>query len=291
MAERAGDVAFINRPIQVGGLAAANDINVVLHVAVAAFEFFDDFSVAVLRGRVEIAWNNHLATFTFNDDTDGRAVIFVHRGGGGIGGVRAVHFGRVHVAGVARLRRQAAHFKNQRRSFVIVDDDLRVGRLAVILVTDASADAERVTRQSGLTEKPARDIHLVNALVADVAVAVSPEPMPFVMHRAVLFGIAPRGQYRRGAAPHIVVDGGRNRLRAGGLADAVAPFVAQPARRDDLAEISGAHPGDGFLHTFAGTDLRAGLNDAVVFLRGGGELASFPDVMRNGFPNVNIFAR
>jgi len=59
-------------------------------------------------------------------------------------------------------------------ALVIVENDLRVGRLAIVIVTDASAEADDARRQLGLTEDPTGDVHLVDALVAEVAVAGIP---------------------------------------------------------------------------------------------------------------------
>ena len=118
----------------------------------------------------------------------------------------------------------------------------------------------------GLAEEPAGDVHLVDALVADVAVAVEVDPVPVVVDRAVLRVVAMRRHERRGAGPEVVVDRRRDRLRAGRLADAVAALVAEAARRGDLAEVARLHPLHRLAQPLAGADLRAGLHDAVVLL-------------------------
>src|SRR6185369_1526997 len=78
----------------------------------------------------------------------------------------------------SRLLRQTAHLEDQRCGGVVVDDDLCVRRVAVVDVAETSADAERVARQSRLTEEPPSDVHLVDALIAHVAVAVQIDPVP-----------------------------------------------------------------------------------------------------------------
>src|SRR5207302_4177187 len=131
---------------------------------------------------------------------------------------------------------------------------------------EAAADAERVARQPGLTEEPARDIHLMDALIAHVAVAVQIDPVRVALDRAVLRVVALRRHEWRRSRPEIVVHRRRDRLRAGRLADAVAPLVAEATSRGDLADVSRLDPLHGLTQPFARTDLRAGLDDPVVLL-------------------------
>ena len=84
-------------------------------------------------------------------------------------------------------------------------------------------------------ETPAALVDLVNPLVADVAVARVPEPVPVVVE-----AILGERAHRRRAGPEVVVDAGRHRLDRR-LADGVAPLVAEPARHVDLAELAFAH--------------------------------------------------
>src|SRR5262249_18524348 len=78
-------------------------------------------------------------------------------------------------------RRQTADLEDQLAVAIVEDANLRVRRLAVVDVTEATADAEDALRQFGLAEAPAGLVHLVNALVAEVAVAVVPDPVPVVV--------------------------------------------------------------------------------------------------------------
>ena len=66
--------------------------------------------------------------------------------------------------------------------------DLGVGRLALVVVAEPAAEAEHglgegraAGRRARSRDQPAGDVHLVDALVADVAVAEVPEPVPVVM--------------------------------------------------------------------------------------------------------------
>ena len=166
-----------------------------------------------------------------------------------------------------------------------MENDLGVGRGAVVVVAEPAADAEDTAGESGFAEEPAGEVHLVDALVADVAVAGGPDPVPIVVE---VFA-AERVFWGR-TTPDIVIDGGRDGLGAGGLADARAAFVAKAASEDDFTEVTILKPLTGLLDAGVGADLDAGLDDAVIFAGGLDELATFPDVVGDGFLDVNIFA-
>ena len=137
----------------------------------------------------------------------------------------------------------------------------------------------RVARQSRLAEEPARDVHLVDALVADVAVAVQVDPVPVVVD-GPFFGLSMRRHERRGAAPEVVVHRRGDRLRAGRLADAVAALVAEAARRGDLAEVARLDPLHGLAQPLAASGsacrpARPCCTSCAAF----DELAAFPHVV------------
>src|SRR5207247_2452046 len=118
------------------------------------------------------------------------------------------------------LLRKSSHLEKERRFGVVVENELRVGRLAVVFVAEPAPGAEHARRQGVFAEKPAGDIHLMNALVAEVAVAVVPDPMPVVMK-----SLSADRRHRRRAAPEIVIDVRRRRLRSVHFADAGAALV------------------------------------------------------------------
>ena len=94
-----------------------------------------------------------------------------------------------------------------------------VGRLLVVVEHEVAADGGRL---HGIlhAQSPARHVHLVDALVAQVAVAVIPEPVPVVVeavHGELALG--------RRTGPQVVVHPGRN-LRNRRAADGVAPLEA-----------------------------------------------------------------
>src|SRR5262249_18355045 len=78
-------------------------------------------------------------------------------------------------------RRQAADFEHDFPVTIIERGELRVGRLLVVLVDILAARGDYCLGHSGFTQTPARDIHLMHALIADVAIAGVPEPMPVVL--------------------------------------------------------------------------------------------------------------
>src|SRR5438045_1556099 len=87
------------------------------------------------------------------------------------------------LAAVVTLGWQAADLEDELRLAVVEEGQLRVGGLALIGVTESAAEAEDALGQRGAGDHPAGLVHLVDALVADVAVAEIPEPMPIIMHQ------------------------------------------------------------------------------------------------------------
>ena len=114
-------------------------------------------------------------------------------------------------------------------------DDLRVGRLALVVIAEAAAQAEDGLGEGGARamtgtrrrDQPAGFVHLVDALVADVAVAEIPEPVPVVMDQVGvirLLGCGPE--------PDVEIElcrGARVRLDADAVARLVAQSRAKPA--------------------------------------------------------------
>src|SRR4029077_3114171 len=94
----------------------------------------------------------------------------------------------------------------------------------------------------------------------------------------------------RRPGPEVIVDAAWNRLR-GCMPDRVTPLKAQPAREIDLAnDLSIVKPLDGFLNGGRRADLRAMLNNAIVFLSSAHELAAFPKIVRAWLFDVYVFA-
>src|ERR1700704_5619988 len=89
-------------------------------------------------------------------------------------------------------------------------------------------------------QAPACGIDLVNALIAQVAIAVVPHPMPVVMKPV-------GGEFvlRRRPLPEIVVDTGGDRLRGLG-ANGVAALEAEAASHVDVTDQTFTDFPDGF---------------------------------------------
>ena len=163
-------------------------------------------------------------------------------------------------------------------------DDLGVGGFAIVVITQTSPEAEHFRGEGRLIEEPPADIHLMDALVAEVAIAGAPDPMPVVVQLA-----AAQGVFFGGAAPEIVVHIGRQGLGSAGFAYAGAALIAEPPRYGDLSQIALRYPFHGFGYTLAAAAaLGAGLHDALVLAGCLDELASFPNVMRHWLFQIHI---
>src|SRR5262249_38684339 len=133
-------------------------------------------------------------------------------------------------------------------------------------------------------ESPPRHIDLMDSLVAEIAASGVPEPAPVVVKPV------PRERLqRRGAGPQVVVHAVRHRFDRRPSARAAMPETPS-AREVDLTERARAYLSDRFDHRRRRTALRSVLDDAAVLLRGQDELAPFPQIMRAGFLDVDVFA-
>src|SRR5262245_57334714 len=125
----------------------------------------------------------------------------------------------------------------------------------------------------------------MHALVAEVAVASGPHPVPIVMqlfpHQRAL---------GRGAAPEIVINVSGNGCGRADFADARPCLVAKASGANNLAQVPLARPLNGLLDSATGTGLRAGLHDAVVFPRRGYELPPLPNVVGDRLLHIDILA-
>src|SRR5262249_2606178 len=181
------------------------------------------------------------------------------------------------------LGRQATYLEDQFAVAVVEDTKLRVGRLAVVDVAEATAEAENALAQLLLPQAPAGNIHLMNALVAQVAVAVVPLPMPVVVET-----LAEHGTVRGRAAPQVVVDRLRDRLRAVYLADTFAPVIAQGARDLHLAELAGTKVGDGVADSLVSATLCASLADTPILAGDLDEAPALADIVADRLLDVDV---
>ena len=164
-------------------------------------------------------------------------------------------------------------------------NDLRVGGLAIVLVAEPSADAPDARGKFHVAEEPTGNVHLVDALIAEVAIAVIPHPVPVVMQ-----AFTGEGFLGGRAEPEIVIHLARHILGIRDITDAAAALVAEAAGDLDLAKVAGLHPLHGILNALGATGLCAGLDNLLVLPGSVHQLAAFPHVMAHGLLHVDIFA-
>src|ERR1035438_10423172 len=155
-----------------------------------------------------VAGDHYVTVLALNDVAYPHTLVIVHRPSVSL---RRFVFGK------------SAHFKHQRRLVSMIHDEC-VRRLRAVLVAQASTDGQRERRDGILTQKPAANVHLVGPLVAIIAVAIIPEPVPVIVNRAEL-ALAPWWFVRSGAAPDIIIEVIGHGLRAVHGANALAGFV------------------------------------------------------------------
>src|SRR5579862_4698917 len=192
---------------------------------------------------------------------------------------RAVGRDAAFVAGL-----DAADFKHDFAVAVIECGDLGIGRLLIVIVDVLAAGGDDGHGQAGTAEAPARDIHLVDALVADVAVAGVPEPVPVVAETQLV-----EGAHGRGPQELIPIETGR-RGAVGFVADTLAALEAESLGEIDLADDALVEQRDGLLLVGLAAALRTDLDDAVILARGVDHALAFEDVVAGGLFHVDVLA-
>lgn len=264
VAESAGVVAFQNVGVLLAAIAAANGVDEVFK-NVALVELEVDFA-EVLAFAAPVFKELALA------DDAGFKVEFV-----------------VHNAGeVAHFADEAAGFKDELSLAVIKDGQLHVGGLTLVGVVGAvditPAEGDDRFGEGGVFDGPAGDVHLMNALIAHVAVAEVPEPVPVVVDE-----VAVEGLFGSGAKPEVEVHVAGN-FFVGLVANAPSRLAAVAFGDEEFAVLAAVNGGDLLGPAAAGAALGAVLDDAVVFAGGFNALAAFKDVVAAGFFDVDVFA-
>lgn len=273
-AESVGDVAEV---AEGAGVVAFEDVGVLL-AAIAAADGVNEVFKDVAFGELEVNFAEVLAfaLSVFKElalaDDAGFEVEFV-----------------IHDAGeVAHFANEAAGFKDELSLAVIKDGELHVGGLGLVGVVGAvdvaSADGDDGFGEGGVFDGPAGDVHLMNALIAHVAVAEVPEPVPVVVDE-----VAVEGLFGGGAKPEVEVHVAGD-FFVGFVADAPAGFAAVAFGDEEFAVFAAVNGGDLLGPAAAGAALGAVLDDAVVFAGGFNALAAFEDVVAAGFLDVDVFA-
>lgn len=273
-AESVGDVAKVAKG---AGVVAFEDVGVLL-AAVAAADGVDEVFIDVAFGELEVDFAEVLALTlsVFKElalaDDAGFEVEFV-----------------VDDAGeVAHFADEAAGFEDELGLAVIKDGELHVGGLGLVGVVGAvdvaSADGNDGFWEGGVFDGPAGDIHLMNALVAHVAVAEVPEPVPVVVDE-----VAVEGLFGSGSKPKVKIHVAGD-FFVGLVANAPSRLAAVAFGNEEFAVLAAVNGGDLLGPSAAGAALRAVLDDAVVFAGGFNALAAFKDVVAAGLLDVDVFA-
>src|ERR1019366_1649268 len=159
----------------------------------------------------------------------------------------------------------------------------RVGRFLIVVEHELAADGAGFGGELH-AQAPASDIDFVNALVAQVAIAVGPIPVPVVVEAVFL----ERHLLRR-ALPQVVIHIGRRIADRFGT-DGVAPLVAQAAREVDVADQAFAHLPHAVLQRRRGAALAALLHHPVILARRRHNLFGLEDIVRARLLDVDILA-
>src|SRR5262249_54182468 len=132
-------------------------------------------------------------------------------------------------------------------------------------------------------KSPTRHIHLVYALIAQVAVAVVPEPMPVIVK-----AVAREGMLGRRTLPKVVVHAIRHRFD-GLAADCTGAFETQSTGHVDVADQAIAHLPDSF-PSDSRSLLRPVLDHAVVLLRRRHHLPGLEHIVSARLFDVHVLA-
>ena len=231
-----------------------------------ASERVDEFSCVIVGQNGRVAGDEEVTVLVLNNDTNLRPSV------------------RVHVFCVLGGR-QSTDLEVQGRLFVSVGDGLCVRRFAVIHIAESAPDADHGTWQKFFADEPARDVDLVNALVAQVPVPVVPDPVPVVVE---LF--AEDIDFWGGSAPEVKIEAFGDRLWSGDLFDRATWLVAGPSGVFQFSQGIAFEPFDGGFEPSGRTALGAALDDSIVFECRCCKLASFPNRVGHGFFHVHIFS-
>src|SRR4051794_33115051 len=122
----------------------------------------------------------------------------------------------------------------------------------------------------------------MDSLIAEIAVAGVPDPMPVVMESVLGEGL----QGRR-PGPQIVVDARRDRLD-GRMPNGVAPLITKASCQVPLTDQARLHLVHGFANGCARTALAPVLADHLILLNGPDQLPAFPPIVRTRLLEVHV---
>src|SRR5437016_10981632 len=125
----------------------------------------------------------------------------------------------------------------------------------------------------------------MDSIIAHLAVAGVPEPMPFIVQL-----LAHKRAVSRRAAPKIVVNRRRHRCRRTDLANAFSRAVNQCMRKTDWTEIAAVQIVKSSAQESTGTVLGSHLDHALILPGRGNHLLPFPKVVRKRLLDINVLA-
>ena len=195
-------MAFNNVGVQVADLTAANCLDEVGMMAAAAvtWELFYLFTVFIIHPAA-CATRDKATAFAVYYDTNAGATVYTL-------GLDCLASG------------QAANLKNQWDRFVVQEGNKRIGSIGVINIAESAAERPDPRSQLLLSQCPAAQVHLMDPLVADVAVTSLEIPVPVVMQ-----SLAPQRRICRRTTPLIIIHACRDGLRPFDITDTATQLV------------------------------------------------------------------
>ena len=185
-----------------------------------------------------------------------------------------------------RLDRQAADIGDQQGIVPLKDGHLAVGHVAIIDVTEPTAETHHPLGKFLLADTPAGLVEFVGILVAKVAVAGDVIPVPVVMEL-----LAGRDLGRGGARPEVEVESRRDRCGGVDQPDAGPFAVADGPGHLHVADLPALHEVERFPHAGRAAALHAHLAHASELPRPLRHHAAFLHVVAAGLFHVDVLAR
>ena len=162
-------------------------------------------------------------------------------------------------------------------------DDLGVGHFLVVVEDELAARRADGERRID-AQAPAGDVDAVDAVVAQLAGAPVPEPVPVVVK-----SVRVKRPVGRGPLPHRVVDAGGNVGRMP-VADVHSLLMTPGPGHADLADAARLDVFDRFLNVRRAPPLGSDLDDALVLARRLDHPPAFDDVVAGRLLDVDILA-
>ena len=138
----------------------------------------NDLPTVAVGGCIAVGWNDHVTFLTINH----QAHLDPHV------------FGPLIVLGIGS---EPTHLEDQRSFGIIMKDNLRVGSVPIILITQSTSDTDHPRGKLFFAQDPSSNIHLMNPLVAQVSIACVAYPVPIVVEFLRIKGFRGAGPVQR----------------------------------------------------------------------------------------------